>query len=289
MTIRLGRWEFPNRGEGPQDAALRYDKVVGFPSGTHRHYLPIQQNWDGSWSKWGFQHNRVGVYSIDARDLEKVAMPWADIANGRYDNVIRERAQNLLALMVSTGTTARAYIGFHHEPENEEVGNGAEFGVCGTASEYKAAGERFLGIVDNVMGDRCRIGATLMAGSYSGGHGGHKAWQPNNSWWYGVDGYAHGNPKETFGSIFTPAHSAAVADGRRLVIQETGAPEITGTNFKPQFFHDARTIPKSWSECKLIQYSNVQAKSAYYVDTTRTSLAAFQEWAGDLFYRGDWT
>lgn len=291
MSIHLGRFEFPRRDESPMETIAYWDNLIGQPSGTHRHYLSITGSWAGSFSQWGFEHNRIGVYSIEPRDENKNPLKWVDVANGKFDSHIESSATELLSLMEASGCTVPAYTGWHHEPENEEVGKGTEWGVCGTRDECKAAGERFLGIVQRVMGARCRIGQTLMAGSYASGR--YTQWLPSNCWWVGVDAYSHGNELETFGKIVTPAHVAAMNTGRKLVIQELGAEEVQGDSmFKANFFHDARNLIKTWKECRIAEYSNVVAKGDYTVNSSGTSpqaLTAFKLWASDPYYKGAWT
>lgn len=292
MTARLGRFEFPNRGESPQDACVRYDQIAQAPSATTRHYLGITQSMAGSFTQWSLEHNRVPVIAQHSwSEQPRHAIAWADVADGRFDGQIQSDATELLSLIEATGATVPAWVGWHHEPENEE--NGKTSGDlpagehCGTAAECKAAGERYLGLVKAALGDKVRVGQTLMAGSYKSGR--YKDWLPANAWWAGVDGYSHGNAKETFGAIFDASHAAATSGGYRLMIQEIGAEEIAGTSFKANFMAEARATIKGWSECRVVEWSNVQAKGDYTIDSSPESLSAFRAWAADSYYRGTWT
>lgn len=286
MSIHLGRWDSTTS----TSTIMGWDQLIGQPSGYTRHYLSINGNWDGGFTKWSLERNRIPIYGIHSWTENRQPIPWADVADGRYDAITRTHAGNLRDLMISTGATCKAFIGWHHEPENEENGkvSGDIDGTCGTPAEAKAAGERFLRLVAEEMGDKVRIGATLMKGSYSNGK--WVNWMPQNAWWMGVDGYSHGSAKETFANLFTPSHQAAVSSGRKLIIQEVGAEEVAGLpSFKASFFNDARYTLKDWTECRGIEYSNVQAKGDYRVDTSTQALDAFRAWAQDSYYVGEWT
>lgn len=284
--MRLGRWDSTSN----QSTIHAQDILCGAPSGYTRHYLSLEDNWSGGFTQFSLERNRIPVFSIHSWDNNKNGVPWAEVADGVWDNEITLHASDLLALMNASAARIRAWVGWHHEPENEEDGktSGDISGTCGTRAECKGAGTRFLGIVQGVMGDKVRIGQTLMKGSYTSGR--YTDWLPGNAWWCGVDGYSHGNSTETFANIFTPAYNAAVASGRKLLIQEMGVEEIpTDPAFKARFFSDARSTLKTWGACAGAIYSNVQAKGDYTVNSTPQSLAAFQAWAQDPNYRGDWT
>lgn len=287
MTTRFGRFEFPEGTQSPIETITDWDNRIGFPSGTHRHYLPIQGSWSGTFSMWGFARNRAGVYSIEPRTPDtKKAQLWTDVTAGKFDADIRTNAEDLLVAMGDS--IARAWVGFHHEPENEEVGKGYEWGICGTRAQCKAAAEHFLRIVKDVMGDRCRIGQTLMAGSYASGRA--DEWLTDICEWVGIDGYNKGTTGDTFAKLMTPAHYYATQHGKKLVIQEMGVTEKNvGPNYKADWFNDARALLKTWPECRIVQYSNVVAKEVYLVDSSTTALNAFKAWAGDPYFRGSWT
>lgn len=295
MTVILGRFEFTEPGMSPMETQLRWDSVIGHTSGTTRHYLPLTGSWSGSFVRWSLQRHRRVVLSVHSWDEFKKAIPWVAVANGDHDDVILANLTALRdAILELSPLPPPIWLGWHHEPENEADGmiSGDITGTCGTPDECQAAGKHFLELAVQVLGTHVRIGQTLMAGTYSGAHHGFASWLPSNAEWFGVDGYNSppGSVKKTFANIFTPAHEAASQASRRLVIQEMGCVEIPNDpGFKAQFFTDARAIVKGWRETRIVEYSNVQAKGDYHVNTTPESLAAFQAWAGDPYYRGDWT
>lgn len=289
MAVRLGRFEFPQGQENPPDACARYDAIIGAPSGFTRHYLSMQDNWSGSFTKWSLENDRIPIIAVHAWTNNRTPIKWSAVTAGTYDSAIKLHANDLLKLMVDVNTHVPVYLNFHHEPENEENGqiSGDINGTCGLRADYKKAAARFNSLVVGVLGKRVRTGTTLMKGSYENGE--WNQWIPTTSRWFGVDGYSHGSVKETFDSIYTSAHDAATLAGKSLLIQEMGCAEVSGTDFKAQFFRDARATFKTWPELRGVCYSNVSAKEDYRVDTSPAALAAFQAWAQDNYFQGTWT
>lgn len=287
MTVRLGRWDSTSDQGVIHDA----DVIAGSPSGFTRHYLDLQDNWTGGFTQFSFDRERIPVIAVHSWKADRTPVQWAAVADGTWDTEITTHAQDFADL---PGRTVPAYFVFHHEPENEENNriSGDITGTCGTHTEFRAAATHFQDLIRAVMPSftDCRIGVTLMAGTYTGGHGGLDAWtQGVDCWFYGVDAYNHGSTKETFSAITKPAHDAATVAGKKLFIQEIGCEEIPGTQFKAEFFKDMRTVSKTWPELVGIEYSNVKAKGDYRIDTSPKALAAFKALGQDPYFDGSWT
>lgn len=287
MSVRLGRWDSTST---PSEIA-KADILAGAPSGFARHYLAINGNWDGGFTQWAYDHARINVYSIHSwtGSKDRTAVPWVDITAGRFDAAILASARGLKDI---PNRTVPAYIVFHHEPENEEDGKVSgdlpAGQTCGTRQEFAKAADHFRFVIRQVLAPSDALfGVTFMAGTYRSGR--WREWVPDKYQFLGIDGYSHGNPKETASYIHAPAHQAAVEAARSLFIQETGCEEIEGTRFKAGFFDELRQLGREWPELIGIEYSNVQAKGDYQIDTTPESLSAFRAWSADPYYTGSWT
>lgn len=292
MSVRTGRWDSSTN----TTEILSWDKITTYPSGFTRHYLGIDDNWSGGFTQWSFTHNRIPVFCIHAwHDVNGVrhAVQWSAIANGDWDTQIAAHATDFMAL---TGRNVPAYMVFHHEPENEENNNVSgdlpSGEHCGTSAEFKAAQKRFRSVVQSIVPFQdMRHGITLMAGTYTGGHGDWPSWTDGCDFnFLGIDGYNHGSTKETFDAIYTPAHEATSSIGKKLFIQESGCEEIsTSPNFKANFFAQGQSLMKTWPELIGFQYSNVQAKGNYKINTSTASLNAFKKLVNDPYFTGTWS
>lgn len=286
-NCRLGRWD----ESGDPDSWIKSrDTLTGGKSGYTRSYLDVDDDWDGSLVRWGFQHDRIPVIAWHAWTRARNAIQWAAIAAGDHDGAIRRAANSLKSL---GGRGVPAYIIFHHEPENEENGktSGDISGHCGTRAEFKQAAAHFFQVVRSIIPNQsdALMGITLMAGSYKGTSPTYSQWTPPTYELLGIDGYSKGSTADTFNVIVGGAHTAATKVGKSLFIQEIGCKEIPGTTpaFKPQFFNDMRTKAKEWTNLKGICYSNVVAKADYRIDTTTASLNAYKVMSGDAYFKSD--
>jgi len=286
VSVVLGRYD----SSASTSTIAHWDAVCGAPSGTTRHYLSIQDNWDGSFTKFSYSNDRVPIIAVHSwTDNPRHGIAWQDVADGAWDTTILSHAQALKAL---PGRNVPAYLVFHHEPENEEDGHVSgdlpAGETCGTRDQFKAAFEHFRALVRTVLDPTdALIGCTLMAGSFRSGR--WADWVPSRYQFLGVDGYSRGDPKSTFAYCCAAAHDAAVATTKKLLIEEVGCSEIIGTNFKADFITEIRDTCKTWPELLAISYSNTVAKEDYTLDTSGASLAAWQAMAGDASYIGPWT
>lgn len=292
MTI-LGRWD----GSTAQSRIDAADALIGQPSGCVRQYLDLTQSYTGGYIQFAFENNRTPIIAVHSWTPQpRHAIPWRDVANGVYDEVILGNAQQFKAM---GGRGVPAYIVFHHEPENEEDGKVSgdlpPGETCGSRQDFKDAFDHFRRICRQVLTPADAIfGCTLMAGRYRSGD--WTSWVPPVYAFLGIDGYSHGNVNrngvntETFDSIFTPAHNAAQTAGKSLVIEEVGVAETPSIpSFKADFITDMRFTAKTWPELLAICYSNLDAKEDYSLDTSSGALNAFKAMAADSAYQGAWT
>ena len=115
----------------------------------------------------------------------------------------------------------------------------------------------------------------------------------------GVDIYnrykCHFKPWYTFNYLIAPPQQFAVDKDRRFFIGECGTVEgdECGGNMgsgiaKAQWFNDALTNMKSWSNLEALCYSDVSAfgDANYRIDSSAPSLSAFTGLANDVLFTG---
>jgi plastocyanin len=206
---------------------------------------------------------------------------WADIANGLYDSQIDAQATALKNFGYP------AFFSFHHEPSTAPPGGGS----CGTPTDYINAWrhihDRF--VADNVT--NVTYALTLTALTYQK----HKAdlYYPGDDVIdvVAADGYNwfgcpyHNGPWREFQEIFDPFYQYAETRSKPAVMAEYGTGEDDSTpGRKAQWFTNAADTLKKWPLVKGVSYFNVGGSCARYVDTTPTSLAAFQADGADPYF-----
>jgi len=226
---------------------------------------------------------------------------WADIAAGKYDQVIDAYATELHGITSNAST----YLCFHHEMENEE-------GKCGTPADFQRAYWHFrnrIEIVRNVRNLTWVV--TYMGNTVRGMHGGPQVWWPSMSPYpnigpdqlFGIDLYnrnlCHDRGWRTFAYLAEPAWQFATSIGRPMFIGECGCVEgdACGATLphgmaKAQWYSDALvymrdTAPMSrYTPLEAFCYSNVDGfnNGSYRIDTSPQAQASFTALAHDSFF-----
>jgi hypothetical protein len=264
------------QGQSVKQGLLALEALAGRKFATVHQRMPWQTHLVNSYSNFIAHRGQVPILSWFTRG-HGGNVPWADIAAGLQDDRIIAEATALK----SAGWPA--YFCFHKEPENEPS--------LGNASDWKAAHERVFQIFESVGVRNATIIACFMAPTFDGGNGGLNAWLPLHFDALGADGYnrnLNGNWR-SFRKIFSPAHKAAKARGRRWFVVEHGCVEGAAGQ-KGQWFTDAIAVAKSWPELIATSYnheaghSGIDAAMNYRVDTSRSSIEGFKAMGAAPFF-----
>jgi hypothetical protein len=280
-----GAFAEPGPGQTPMEAIAAMERLIGRKVDVTRHYMSWDRDFPNAQIRQSGKTGHIPLISWEAQRRNGTYVKWADIANGRYDTLLKERARELK----SWGH--RAYFVFNHEPENDTN--------SGNASQFKAAYNHVRHVFDTVGARNLRWVCTLMRGTYSGSHGGAGAWVPSAAQALGVDGYnrGHCNPDtgwQSFSSIFGPARNYAKNHNKKLLIQEWGCVEagacggISGSATKAAWIKSAVATIKSWPQVEAVIYTHARANFrgktfSYRVDTSASSLTQYRA-AGKLAY-----
>jgi hypothetical protein len=279
-----GAFAEPGPGQTAMEAAAAMERLIGRKLDLTRHYMSWDRDFPNTQIRLSGRTGHIPLISWEAQRRNGSYVKWADIAAGRYDTLLKERARE----MKSWGH--RAYFVFNHEPENDTN--------SGSASQFKAAYNHTRHVFDNVGAHNLRWVCTLMRGTYEGSHGGAAAWIPSGAQVLGVDGYNRGRCSDTgwrsFSSIFSAARRYAMNHNKKLVIQEWGSVEasacggISGTATKGAWIKDAVATIKSWPQVEAVIYTHARADFqgktfSYRVDTSAGSLKQYRA-GGNLAY-----
>jgi TAT (twin-arginine translocation) pathway-exported protein len=280
-----GAFAEPGPGQTPIEATAAMERLIGRKLDVTRHYMSWDRDFPNTQIKESGRTGHIPLISWEAQRRNGTYVKWADIAAGRFDTLLKERAREMKAW------GHRAYFVFNHEPENDTN--------SGNASQFKAAYNHARHVFDSVGARNLRWVCTLMRGTYEGSHGGAGAWIPSGAQALGVDGYNRGRCNadtgwQSFSSIFGPARNYAKNHSKKLVIQEWGCVEpsacggISGTATKADWIRNAVATIKSWPQVEAVIYTHARADFggktfSYRVDTSTGSLRQYGA-AGNLAY-----
>jgi hypothetical protein len=263
-----------------KEAILDLEGQVGRQFEIFRRYAFWDSKIPDRIHQWAAESGRTPYISWHAYNSDRTIIPWASIAAGEQDAIIRSTAQSL------SGFGYPILFGFHHEPEND-LRNGS-------ADDYRQAWKRVRGIFDEIGASNLTWVAALMASTYAGGHGGSQVWLPEAGSYHlvGADGYnwwrLQSRPKwRTFAEIFAPARASSIALSKGLLIAEYGSLEQTYGGYpgdpaaKGAWFNDAANTIKAWPEVKGAIYSHA---SNWWVDSSTPSLDAFRSVGHDFYF-----
>ena len=280
-----GAFAEPGPGQSPMEAIAAMERLIGRKLDVTRHYMSWDREFPNTQIKLSGRTGHIPLISWEAQRRNGTYVKWADIAAGRYDAVLKERAH----AMKSWGH--KAYFVFNHEPENDTL--------SGNANSFKAAFNHARHVFETVGANNLRWVCTLMRPTYQGAHGGAGAWIPSGAQVFGVDGYNRGrcNPDigwQSFGSIFGAARNYAKNHNRKLLIQEWGSVEasacggISGSATKAGWIKDAVARIKSWPQVEAVIYTHARCDFggrtfSYRVDSSSGSLTQYRT-GGKLAY-----
>jgi hypothetical protein len=243
----------------------------------HRRYV----HWDGQLPdrthRWASDGGRIPYISWNAYTRSGRTIPWREIANGRHDAFLRSSAKSLRQFRDPI------YFSFHHEPENDPRN--------GSADDFRAAFDKVRRVFDSEGATNLRWMVALMASTYGGGNGGVNKWLPPRRSYdlLGADGYNRFPvqkvwPWRSFAEIFRPARMLARQTGKGLFVAEYGCVEHQPGD-KARWIKHAAAKAADWPELEAMVYSHRQDPVPYWIDSSRSSLAAFRAMGQRRVYR----
>jgi hypothetical protein len=278
--VLLGAHALP-RGSQPSEQAadLAFERLIGRKLRMIRRYTFWDSKLPDAMVEWGVRTGRTPYVSWHAYTRSRHPIPWAQIAAGDHDAYIRAAGAHLARLR------RPVWFSFHHEPENDPSN--------GSPADFRAAFERVRTLFDAAGAHNLRWVVALMSTTYSGGHGGVRAWLPAH-WTFdmvGSDGYNHWPLKKdshwkSFEEIFLPSHHLAASLGKKLFVAESGTIEQTAGGYpgdpqaKARWFSAIPSVVARWPHLVAMSYSHTQwpmhgTLMPYWVDTSPASLHAF--------------
>jgi plastocyanin len=280
----FGAFVRPDDHNGPdrRTAWTNFEALVGRPMDIDRQYPMWDDDWPNADDEWSRDQGRTLYFSWKANLVgTEACVDWADIAAGQYDADLDAQAGKIIAF------GAPIIFAFHHEPTTHHHGIS-----CGTAAEFidawRHVRDRF--IVDGVT--NVTYAWTMTAWSFLRGEAG--TYYPGDDAVdvIAADGYNwfgctfHPGPWREPEEVFIDFYEFGVDHAKPMVIAEYGTgedPDVPGR--KAQWFANFADQMRAWPEIKAVSYFNVGNGSCdRYVDTSPSSLQAFQDMGGDPYF-----
>jgi len=269
-AIDFGAYVQPQGSETAIEAFQRFEAAGGDLDVT-RHYL---------WNWTSVPKSGLIVWSAEQGHTLKVAqnvnaaatgITWVEVAAGEQDAFLTEYATWLQGLGVPV------WFEFENEPDNNPE--------AGTAAEYKAALIHVYDLMKPLC-PNCQIGTSLMRNTFTGSHGGHLAWLPDNAHmdFVGADLYANYGSTTPLSTLAGPSLTYARSIGKPYLIGEAG---IAGTGRQKQtWLRAARTFLTNNTDIVAFVYSETVAQGGdFRVSTTTRALNAWRAITGDPYFQ----
>ena len=261
---------------------------------------------------WGLNGGRIPIIAVHAYESgTKDALRWADVAAGKYDDVLTANTIDLKTEL-DARPGSKAILVWDHEPEDDSdtvpLGGRTRNGPSGMPTDYIASFEHVRTLWRTIIPrDQAPICCTLMGTTYRAvgtdqrgnprtrGDGTTlEDWLPTRLTMLGVDDYnaypLWGPPPwKSFEELFAAAYNAAtVLRKRPLLIEETGCVEDPNNpEAKARWFTDAKATLTRWKSVWGVEYSHVMGERVnkttgnlddlpYWIDTSSQSLTAYR-------------
>jgi hypothetical protein len=281
-----GAFAEPVGKQTPMQAVYEMEKLIGRKLDVTRHYLSWDRDIPNEQVKESARTGHIPLISWECQRRDGSSVKWADIASGRHDNQLKDKAHAL------RDWGHKAYFVFNHEPENDTF--------SGNAAEFKAAYDHTRKVFDNAGANNLRWVCTLMRPTFQGAHGGVGMWVPSGAQAMGVDGYNRGdcNPDvgwQTFQQLFAAARWFCKNHHTKLIVQEWGTVGRTScgadlpVETKATWIKRACERIKLWPEVETVIYTNADANFhgenfSYRVDTSPDALKVYRKFGKDPYF-----
>ncbi len=267
-----------------QDAAMAALEVcAGHALGADREYHKWDDVFPTAHERNSRDAGRTIVMSWKAQLRSGHEVQWADIAAGRYDDVIDARAADIRAF------GANVYLIFHHEPEDEVDDEN------GSAADFVAAWRHIHGRFTNDGVTNVRWLLDLMTWTFD-----PKSGRDPEDYWpgsayvdaVGADGYnwygCRGSNWVSFGDEFSGFYDWSVEKSKPAIAPEWGSTEDPSDHGrKARWITDAAAWVKAHPNIVGMAYFDSPADCTWWADTTPQSLAAFAKVAQDPYFQAD--
>lgn len=249
------------------------DKRIGRKPAVHLTYYDFQSDdWiKSSVNTSDFASGRIPLVNVEPNDID-----FNDIVNGKYDTMLKKRADDAKAL------GRQFFVDFAAEMNGDEGWGGHN------PARYVAAWRH----IHDIFTSR---GATNVVW----------AWCPNNEDdpssppamnyypgdqyvdWTGVDGYNWGTSDpdfswQSFRQVFADIYPKLAAKGKPIIVGEMASDEVGGS--KAQWISDiVPTLRNTYPLIKAFVWFDIDKERHWQINSSSSALAAYQKMAKDPY------
>jgi hypothetical protein len=267
----------PRTGADRRAAVTSFESLIGRPLAMERVYYRWDEPWPTADDDWTRDAGRIPFISWNTRLANGSWVPWTDIAAGRYDDVLHERAAALKAF------GSPVVFSFNHEPENDPA--------AGSADDFVSAYQHIHDVFETDGVTNVTYAWTMMAWSFRSGNA--AAYYPGDDVVdvVAADGYnqygcPQGNaPWRSFTDIFNAFYSFGAEHGKRMVVAEWGAHEDPADpGREASWFDEASAQLQQWPGIVAVLYFDADRGCARWVDSSPQTLDAFRAMASNPYF-----
>lgn len=273
-------------GPDRQSALLSVEEQIGRQFGLERVFYRWDEEFPTADDRWSRDRGRVLLLSWNASSNDLSVARWADIAAGKYDDVIDARADAIKAF------GSPLIFAFHHEPGNRPPGGES----AGSPEDYVAATRHIHDRFEARGVENVTWALVLFASEY-GNSERVASWYAGDEYidilaadgynWYGCNGRSNA-PWRSVEAVFRNFYEYGLAHRKPMIVAEWASgedPEVVGR--KAQWIEQGAEIFQSWPEIVGVSWFNAAPNPGCprWVDTSSSSLAAFRA-MGELPYFG---
>jgi len=267
----------PRTGPDRRAAVTSFESLIGRPLAMERVFYRWDEPWPTADDVWTLDAGRIPFISWNTRLANGSWVSWADIAAGRDDALLHQRAAALIAF------GSPVVFSFNHEPENDPA--------AGSAADFVAAYRHIHDVFEADGVTNVTYAWTMMAWSFRSGNA--AAFYPGDDVVdiVAADGYnqygcAQGNaPWRSFSDIFAPFQSFGAEHGKPMIVAEWGVhDDPADPDHAATWFDDAAAQLELWPDIVGVLYFDADRGCARWVDDSAASLAAFRAMGADPYF-----
>lgn len=283
---------YNNPRDGDRRSSLtQLEQQVGRRFDIDHRYYKWNQPFPRDYESWTVAQGRTPLINWVSQTRDRQQIPWADIASGAQDDVIKARADALRAF------GKPVLLVFQHEPGQLVGTGGGRKG--GTAEDYVAAWRHIVQTLRAEGTTNVSFVWVLTAYNFrvAGTHSQHNA--PDALYpgddvidWIGVDGYNYYNcaafgrtPWRSFDQLFGDWYKWATEHHKPLMLAEWGAQEDPARpERKGKWLRDVAGAVRDKPAIKAVVYFNSAPACPNWVDSTPQALSGFRALTGDSYF-----
>jgi Glycosyl hydrolase family 26 len=259
--------------DAEKSAVEDLEQRIGRPLDIDHNFYTWDDPFPGETERWDLQSGRIPMISWNGKNVQS-----ADIAAGRYDAMIRQRARATKAL------GQPVFIRWFWEMDGNK-----KVVFAGSPDQYVAAWRHIVTIFRNEGADNVRWVWCPNASAFNDGTA--QAFYPGPDFvdWIAADGYnwapgRAGDDYRTFADIFGGFYSWASTQNKPIMVAETGVQERKAGE-KAEWITAARDAIKSdFPRLRALVYFDSNKDYDWSLTTSDSALEAFRQMAHDPWF-----